>query len=102
MPKIYVFVNGRFANGDVISQAIAEDGTPLGSHLSSNESFAKHDMGITSTWKHEHYAAHYPDGFDVVWVDDEEKCEGLDHALWLSREQEGEKTRKPLKGAASP
>jgi hypothetical protein len=50
--------------------AIAEDGNVLAKHLSSNTHWAKHDIGITSDWKHNYYKAHYPDGYELVWLDD--------------------------------
>lgn len=70
MPKIYIFVNEKLGSGDVIGLALAEDGHCLASHLSSHEGFLKFDMGLTSTRKHEAYKNHYPEGFELVWVDD--------------------------------
>lgn len=71
-PKIYCFVSevheGR-ASG-VCSVAIAEDGEPLTGHFSTNEEWAKHDMGVTSEWKHDVYKRHYPGGYEVVWLED--------------------------------
>lgn len=73
-PKIYAFVNGSAGFGrDVVSAAIAADGTVLpASHVSSGPGWARHDMGADGhcTWKHDVYAAHHPDGFDVEWVED--------------------------------
>jgi hypothetical protein len=74
-PKIYLtcFPAGPgWYPEDVIGYALAEDGTGLGSHLSSNVDFAKHDMGLTSDWKHAAYTQHYPEGFELVWLDDAE------------------------------
>jgi hypothetical protein len=74
MPKVFVFVNGRFGS-DVVGCAVAEDGTVLpASHISSNEQWCRSDMGAIrgSKQKHDVYAAHYPDGFEVEWVDDVE------------------------------
>jgi hypothetical protein len=67
-PKIFLYCYKIGNGGDVIGCALAEDGSGLASHLSSNEAWAQHDMGLTSNWKHEFYQAHYPDGFEVVWV----------------------------------
>lgn len=61
-------VNGSTVSGNVIGYALAEDGTGLCSHLSSNEDFSKHDMGLTSNWKHDIYQEHYPDGYELEWV----------------------------------
>lgn len=65
-PKIYIIsMNFRGAR-DVRGGALAEDGTGLAGHLSSNLSFARHDMGLTSGWKHDLYRKHYPDGYELV------------------------------------
>lgn len=71
LPKIYVFVNQRGPAPDwIVTQALAEDGMGLGSHVSSNDWYAKHDIGATSNWHHDTYRAYYPDGYEVEWVDD--------------------------------
>lgn len=65
--------------GDVIAYALCEDGTGLGSHFSSNVVFAQHDIGLTSDWHHDTYRENYPEGYQVMWVDDP------DHdPLWLT------------------
>lgn len=66
-PKIYVFINGSWGP-DVIGYALAEDGTVLNHHISSSEQWLRHDMGVTSDWKHDSYRTHYPDGYDVEYV----------------------------------
>lgn len=87
MPKIFIFVSGVMKDSygcehDVLGTAIAEDGTALASHLSSSIGFLKHDMGYKgSDWKHDLYKAHYPDGYELEWVDDPEKHEGLQKAF---------------------
>ena len=63
---------GGIREGDVIGCALAEDGRGLASHLSSNVDFSKHDMGLTSDWKHEHYAKVFPQGYELVWIDNPE------------------------------
>jgi len=65
--------------GDVLGCALAEDGTGLGSHLSSSVAFAKHDMGLTSDWHHESYRKHCPNGYDLEWIDDPPN-----HAGWMA------------------
>ena len=79
MNKIYLYcvplgtgsgtVQGSTVGGDVMGYALAEDGTGLGSHLSSSEYFSKHDMGLTSDWHHKDYKEHYPNGYEVEWID---------------------------------
>lgn len=82
IPKIYLYciptnsglgiVKGSTAGGDVMACALAEDGTSLANHLSSSADFAKHDIGLTSDWHHDDYRAHYPDGYEVEWIDYED------------------------------
>lgn len=63
-PKIFII---SYKSGDdVISSALAEDGHVLSGHLSSSYGFAKHDMRLSSNWKHEYYSKHYPDGYELV------------------------------------
>lgn len=73
LPTIYVFCNqkGCDGSGDWHSMiAIAEDGACLAGHVCSNHSWARHDMGIHENgWKRDKYAEHYPQGFNVVWVE---------------------------------
>lgn len=80
MNKIYLFAvpTGRNSygvirdaeiTGDTIGYALAEDGECLASHWSSGVNWSKHDMGLTSDWKHDIYAKKYPDGYDLVWID---------------------------------
>jgi hypothetical protein len=79
MPKIYCFINGGIPGLlDVI--AMAEDGTYLAGHGSSNEGWARHDIGISSDWKHDRYREHYPDGYDLVWLDKPKGHPGLQEA----------------------
>ncbi len=68
MSKIYVWITTRYEGGDVAGVAVAEDGATLTGHLSSNENWFMHDMGITGTWKHDQYKAHYPNGYELIYV----------------------------------
>ena len=68
-PKIFAFINSGAGTDWVNSAALAEDGHFVAGHISSNDGWAKHDMGIGSDWKHEDYLKHYPEGFDLEWVD---------------------------------
>jgi hypothetical protein len=65
-PKIYAYCYGIEGWTDVIGAAIAEDGAGLAVHLSSNEEWSRHDM--QSPAKAEHYAAYYPNGYELVWL----------------------------------
>lgn len=87
MAKIFCFIDEQLATGDVIVRALAEDGTHLAAHFSSSVRWAKHDIGITSDWKHEHYKKHYPDSYELVWVDDPETHEDIQPAIALARQK---------------
>ena len=90
-PKIYCF-------SSVISgehYAIAEDGTVLGSHWCSHESFVPGDLGTedgTRSDRHEIYSKHYPDGYEIEFVPSKmvKKHDGLARAIDLYNERHGE------------
>ena len=70
LPIIFGFNNGG-GNGTYYAQLIAEDGTPLGSHICSNESFMLGDLGIlkgSRSDRHEGFQKHYPDGYKMEFV----------------------------------
>jgi hypothetical protein len=72
--------------------ALAEDGTGLAGHICSSHDWAPHDMGIAPDgWKRDIYAAHYPQGFEMIWVDDPTpgKHAGLDAAYAACRAATG-------------
>lgn len=80
--KIFVFVSSRYERPRLVGAiALCEDGHVLASHVSSDEEWARHDMGVFgSTWQHEHYAAHCPDGFTLEWVDHPDTHPGVEAA----------------------
>ncbi len=91
MPKIYVFSN-EVGGGDGICYAMAEDGTVLGSHWCSHEGFASGDLGVTPDTRsdrHETYAKHYSDGYDMEFVPAAQVKDhpGLSEAFRLNQEQ---------------
>jgi len=90
-PKIFLFCDPapNWGPTEVYAQSLAEDGTGLGGHLSTNESWAKHDIGLTSDWHHDEYRKHYPDGYEVEWIDTDklDTHEGFQKALKLNRER---------------
>jgi hypothetical protein len=69
--KIFCFINSSSPGWNVVL-AMCEDGHVLAEHCSSNEGWAKHDIGIGSDWKHEHYKEHCPDGYELIWLSEEE------------------------------
>ena len=84
MKKIYVFgvFTGRSSYGfirdaepcgDVMEYAVDglnNDGkmNVIAQHFSSGENWCKHDMGITSDWKHNIYNMEHPNGYELVWL----------------------------------
>ena len=54
----------------------------MGGHFSSSHSWLRHDLGVTPDGRHrEDYAKHYPQGFNVVGVEDVEGHAGLKDAF---------------------
>lgn len=69
MNKIYCFINGVNSFGfSVVS--VSDTCKFMSQHMSSNETWAKHDIGITSDWKHDIYQKEFPNGYELEWVDD--------------------------------
>lgn len=92
MKKIYLaaFPTPTLGGG-YIGYTICEDGTGICSHFSSSIHFSKHDMGLTSNWKHDFYNKYCPDGYELEWVDDPDNHAGWDAAVELNRATQGEK-----------
>ena len=84
--KIFCFVNSG-ANTDMQGvMAMCEDGRCLAGHCSSTLDWAKHDIGLTSDWKHADYKEHCPDGYELEWIDDPRNHAGLDVACAKNQE----------------
>lgn len=72
----YGFIRDAEPCGDVMGYAV--DGlvrdqgevkmSVIAQHCSSGMTWCKHDMGITSDWKHDIYDAMYPDGYELAWL----------------------------------
>lgn len=104
--KIYLFclatgrgtgaVNGSTPGGDVEGYAIAEDHQLLVGHVSSNETFSKHDLGLTSKWNHDVYAEYYPEGYELVWIEDTQRRIDLMDAVgfWKSKKEKELENKK--------
>lgn len=83
MHKIFCFNNGG-PHQWLTAIAIADDGHILAQHICSDEYFMRHDLGLTSDWKHENYDAHFGVGnWELVWIDDPKKSPELDAAIEL-------------------
>lgn len=87
LPKIYLFRDGSGMAGFVYGVALAENGALLTGHLSTDEDWLRHDLGLTSDWKHDHYRRHYPDGYELVWLDNPEADPGCRRAIALHQER---------------
>ena len=90
LPKIYCFMSSMSDIGG-IAYAIAEDGNVLGSHFCGGEWFVEQDLGVTKDTrpdKHETYKKHYPNGYEMVFVqmEDIEAHKGLQNAFKLNQE----------------
>lgn len=85
MHKIYCFNNGGSPRW-LHAIAIADDGHVLVQHVCSDEYYMKHDLGITSDWKHENYDKHFgPGNWELVWIADPGKSPELDAAFELNK-----------------
>lgn len=70
LPVIMGFNNGG-SPGWYHAQLLAEDGEALGGHICSAEGYMPHDLGIVEGSRpdrHEHFKAHYPDGYRMDFV----------------------------------
>ena len=84
--KIYGFFNSTQEFGDAVGVAITEDGRVLATHVSSNESWSRRDLGMNgeSSPKHKYYDEACPEGWECEFVpirDDRDKHAGLQAAL---------------------
>jgi hypothetical protein len=100
-PVIFCFINSGKGSDWVQVVAMAEDGACLGQHISSSDRFAVLDSGFAEApdvsvvpmeWgpnlaKRENFEKHYPDGYDLEWVDDPAHHAGLLAAYELNQQQ---------------
>jgi len=68
--KIYCTMIGIFGFAEHVAVALGEDGVLLAQRLCVNKSWALHYMGVTGTENHVVYTAHFPLGWEIVWLDD--------------------------------
>ena len=84
---IFLFNNGGSV-GFMSGVAIGDDGQCVAQHISSNEYWMQHDLGLTSDWKHDYYDEAYGAGnWTLEWVPSEDRNlhAGLQEALCLNR-----------------
>lgn len=98
---IYIFNNGG-SPGWYSARAVADDGHALAGHICSSEGFMAHDMGITSTWKHDVYDKHFGQGnWHLEWVPNARNHAGLAAALELNKSLGTEAAHKADQPSAS-
>lgn len=93
MKKLFGFVTTKYGN-DVGGCVMCEDGTALGSHLSSSEGFLQGDLQHEG--RHEAFDKHCPDGweFEYVPLKNYKDHKGLAAALALNKIQGEENESK--------
>lgn len=101
LPTIYGFNNGG-QQGFYHAQLLAEDGTPLGSHLCSEEGYMLGDLGIIPGYRldrHAHFKKHYPDGYKMEFISykDAKHHEGLQKAIKLNHKIDDEDSGQDVK-----
>jgi hypothetical protein len=97
MHEIYCLNNGGSV-GFYEALAIADDGNVLAAHLCSQERYMAHDLGMTSSWKHENYNEHFGEGnWVLVWIDDPANDERIKNALELNKKLGDEAREKEVK-----
>ncbi len=83
--KILLYTYTPEGSRGVIGVALAEDGTGLAQHLSTSTNWARHDL--TQPEHLTTYAAHYPTGYELIWLGhepDEYTLPLLDTALRMN------------------
>jgi hypothetical protein len=85
MGNIYCFINNSDVDWHHVL-AITEDGHTLAGHQSTTIGWAKHDIGINSDWQHDKYEEYYPNGYNLIWLDDPLSDETFLKALALAEE----------------
>ena len=80
--KIYLtcFKN---ATNVYMGYALTETGIGICSHMSSSVEFSKHDLGLTSNWKHDLYEEYSP--YELVWVENPRNHKGWLKAVTINR-----------------
>lgn len=92
MDKIYVFaintgkssygiIRDAEPTGDVMGYAVTKDFAEITSHFSSGVNWSKHDMGITSDWKHDIYKQTYPNGYELIWLGEFDRAKEAKEAV---------------------
>lgn len=87
MPKVFVFPNGvQKKTGNLYFDTLSEDGVFLSQEVYATKEAAYAALGVTTEERHDHYRRYYPDGFEVVVVEDPAMHEGFQKAMALHRD----------------
>jgi hypothetical protein len=99
-PKIYILAGVSIGTTRTMNKAIAEDGETVAQGESPSLMRAQHDMGLTSGHAHNFYSKKYPDGYELEFVSEPDRHDGLKRAIRrslgevvLSAEEELEQQR---------
>lgn len=71
-------------NPPMMGYALTTDGAGVLSHFSSSLDYSKHDLTVLHK---RDYDEMYPDGYELVWIDNPENDERWQAALKLNREK---------------
>ncbi len=85
--RIYIvaFTSADPKSKNLDCQAVAEDGEGLAECSATDLESAKSGIGLTSQSNHKSYSAHYPDGYELEWVNDPATHSGWQRALKRNR-----------------
>ena len=76
-PLILVWVEQKKLKGvrevTYIGYTMSQDGSPLGQMAVPSIGWAKDNLGVTTTLRHDKYAEEYPLGFEVCWLEHPEQ-----------------------------
>jgi len=96
---VYCFIDGGWMGDVAVIAVCGKCGDVIGSHISSNENWAKHD--ITREYHHEQYRAHMTErhdgaGYTTEWVADVASHSALQE---LVQQQQAHSSETPPEGA---
>lgn len=92
LPKIYGFIEHCTAHV-VVATALSEDGHVLASCETTTRNWAKHDLGFVSDRCRDLYKRHYPNGYDMEWVENPKRHIRCEQAVNLLKSR----IQKPMK-----
>jgi hypothetical protein len=67
MNKIFIYALKH--GPEYYDHALTDDGLIVACHISKSIELAKADMGIGTEAQHDLYREHFPNGYELVWID---------------------------------